>query len=152
MIFDEEHPQPAGRLIVQDLPELITQAQKILDPVIEAQAHDFFTPQPNFGSRAYMLHYVLHDWPDEAALKILDDLKPAMKKGYSKLLIVEFVVATENPDRFNTALDIVIISVFGAKERTAEDWQSLVERAGMKIVGIWSLPGTHESVIEVVPV
>lgn len=40
----------------------------------------------------------------------------------------------------------------GAQERTADDWQSLVERAGMKIVGIWSLPGNHESVIEVVPV
>jgi hypothetical protein len=40
----------------------------------------------------------------------------------------------------------------GAKERTAENWQSLVERAGMEIVGIWSLPGNHESVIEVVPV
>lgn len=87
---------------MQDLPETITQAQKSLDPAIEAQAHDFFTPQPIVASRAYMLHYVLHDWPDDVALKILENLKPAMKKDYSRLLIIEFVVATENPDPFNT--------------------------------------------------
>jgi hypothetical protein len=89
-------------LIVQDLPETITKAHKNLDPAIEVQAHDFFTPQPIVNSRAYMLHYVLHDWPDDTAVQILENLKPAMKKDYSRLLIVEFVVATTNPDPFNT--------------------------------------------------
>ena len=50
------------------------------------------------------------------------------------------------------SLDITVMAHFGAQERTVENWQALVERAGLKIAGIWSLPGNHESVIEVVPV
>jgi hypothetical protein len=149
--FQREYPQPGGRLFVQDQPATIGEAQKSgLDPAIEAQVHDFFTPQPIIGSRAYLLHYVLHDWPDDTALKILENLKPALKKGYSKLLIVEFVVAMQNADPFNTALDMVMMAISGAKERTADDWQKLIQRAGMKVVGMWSLPGNHESVIEVI--
>lgn len=102
-VFQQEFPQREGRLFVQDLPGTIAEARKAgLDPVVEAQAHDFFTPQPICGSRAYMLHYVLHDWPDDAALTILEMLKPALRKDYSKLLIVEFVVAAKNPDRTYT--------------------------------------------------
>ena len=73
-----------------------------------------------------------------------------MRPEYSKLLIAEFVVASKDADPFNTALDLVMMTVVGSKERTEENWRSLIERAGLRIDGIWSLPGNHESVIEVV--
>lgn len=94
-------------------------------------------------------HYVLHDWPDETCLKILANIKDAMRPKYSKLLIAEFVVASKGADPFNTALDITVMTVVGAKERTEEDWKKLIEKAGLQIVEINSLPGDHESVIEV---
>ena len=151
MHFHRKFPQAPGRLFVQDLPETIVKASPGQgDSAIEMQGHDFFTPQPIKGSRAYLLHYVLHDWPDDACLRILEHLKAAMRKDYSKLLIAEFVVASKGADPFNTALDLTVMSLVGSKERTEQDWRNLVQSAGMKITGIWSLPGNHESVIEVV--
>ena len=79
-----------------------------------------------------MLHYVLHDWPDDAALKILGHLKDAMRQDYSKLLIVEFVVALMNADPFNTALDINIMALVGSKERTESDRRGLSKRLGYR--------------------
>ncbi|KAG6354382.1 hypothetical protein INS49_004399 [Diaporthe citri] len=35
------------------------------DSRVELQVHDFFTPQPVKGARAYFTRSVLHDWPDE---------------------------------------------------------------------------------------
>lgn len=125
--------------------------KKNADATIEFQEHDFFTPQPISGSRAYLLHYILRDWPDEKALEILAHLKEAMRKDYSKLLVAEFVVAAKDADPFTTALDITVMSCLGGKERTERDWRALFEKAGMEVTEIYSLPGNNESVMEVVP-
>lgn len=61
---------------------------------IELQVHDFFTPQPIKGARAYFMRSVLHDWPDEQCRKILGHLKDAMDPGYSKILISDCVSAS----------------------------------------------------------
>ena len=148
VLFQEEFPQPPGRLFVQDQSSTLSEAKN--PPRIELQVHDFFTPQPIVGSRVYFMHYVLHDWGDEDALKILSHLKQAMKKDYSKILVDEFVLASEHADPFNTSLDITLMSLIGSKERTEADWRSLFKSAGLEVVGIWSQPGNHESVIEVV--
>lgn len=151
MLFQKDFPQSPGRLFVQDLPAVIEEAnKKTPDAAIEMQDHDFFTPQPITGARAYLLHDILRDWPDEKALEILGHLKDAMRKNYSKLLVAEFVIASKGADPFNTALDITVMSCLGGKERTERDWQSLFERAGMEVAGTWSLPGNQESVIEAV--
>lgn len=65
--------------------------------IFEATAHDFFTAQPVMGTRAYYLHSVLHDWGDDDCVKILEKLKPAMKPGYSSLLINEIIVPSQDP-------------------------------------------------------
>ncbi|RAL03513.1 uncharacterized protein BO80DRAFT_442634 [Aspergillus ibericus CBS 121593] len=38
------------------------------------------------GSRAYYLHSILHDWPDDVCHQILAPLKAAMVPGISRLL------------------------------------------------------------------
>lgn len=73
-----------------------------------------------------------------------------MRRDYSKLLISEFVVASKNAEPFNTALDMTMMALQGSKERTQEDWQDLFQKVGMKIAGIFTFPGSQESVIEVV--
>lgn len=83
-----------GQLILQDRPEVVSEAptDPDNDEIFQAMAHDFFTPQPVHGARAYYLHSVLHDWSDDDCVKILQALKPAMKEGYSSVLINELVV------------------------------------------------------------
>ena len=81
----------------------------------------------------------------------MEPLKNAMRNEYSKLLVIEFVVASQNADPFNTAMDIIMMGLGGSKERTEQDWRNLFQKAEMQVVGMWSLPGNHESVMEVVP-
>ena len=148
--LQQSFEQAPGRLVCQDLPKVIVEAQNHrIDPAIQFQEHDFFTPQPVTAARAYLLHYILHDWPDAESLQILGHLASAMRKGYSKLLVVEMVVATQNAQPTNTALDMTVWAVLGSKERTEKDWRGLFSKAGMKMIQIWSIPGSLDSVIEV---
>lgn len=78
-----------GRLIVQDLPKVV---HGISIQGIEHMSYDFFTPQPVKGARAYYFKAVMHDFNDEVAEKILGNTVAAMEKGYSTLLIEDFVL------------------------------------------------------------
>lgn len=73
-----------------------------------------------------------------------------MKKGYSRLLINENVIPDRNADWQATALDMMMITLFSSKERTASDWSQLLESPGLglKIVQIWSNNHSQESLIE----
>jgi hypothetical protein len=73
-----------------------------------------------------------------------------MKPGYSKLLINENVIPSTGAWWESSALDMTMLMLFSAKERTEADWYDLIERAaGLKIVKIWSGGRGVESLIEV---
>lgn len=92
----EKHPSLPGRLVLQDRAEVIDTVTNGGE-IFEATVHDFFTAQPVMGARTYYLHSVLHDWGDDDCVKILEQLKPAMKPGYSSLLINEIIMPIQDP-------------------------------------------------------
>lgn len=100
------------------------------------------------GARAYYMHSVLHDWPDEKCVEILKNIVPAMKPGYSKILINENVIPETDAYWETTSLDIIMMSDFASCERTAANWHSLVEAAGLKISKVWTVQRGVESLIE----
>jgi hypothetical protein len=61
-------------------------------------------------------HFVLHDWPDAECKKILDNQKPSMKKGYSKLLIHEVVLDPLAPEASRTTSDITMMGMVSGME------------------------------------
>jgi hypothetical protein len=89
---------------------------------------------------------ILHDWPDDHCLKILKNTASAMKPGYSKVLISDVVLPDKGATSWPTESDIGMMSLLSAMERNHSQWQSLLERAGLRIVKIW--PGVPESVVE----
>ncbi|KAL6859799.1 hypothetical protein ACO1O0_003823 [Amphichorda felina] len=145
--FCAKHPDVPGRLILQDLPIVIDQVKK-LDARIEPMSYDFLTEQPVNGARAYFMHSVLHDWPDEMCLKILANITAAMKPGYSKILINENVVPDTGAQWEATALDIMMLTLLSSRERTRENWQDLLTQAELKITKIWTVRNGAESLIE----
>ncbi|KAI6087250.1 S-adenosyl-L-methionine-dependent methyltransferase [Hypoxylon rubiginosum] len=148
--FLSKFPDAPGRLILQDLPPVIAQIQQ-LNPRIEKMEYDFFTEQPVKGARAYYTHFILHDWPDADAIKIAKRVRDAMKPGYSRFLIHEHVVPPMGQDYEQTALDLIMMTNFGAKERSPAQWSELLEKnAGLKIVKIWTPINGIESVVECV--
>ncbi|OJI98866.1 hypothetical protein ASPVEDRAFT_50464 [Aspergillus versicolor CBS 583.65] len=144
--FRRKWPSVPGRLVLQDLPEVVSSV-KDLDPSIDVTAHDFFTEQPIKGARAYYMHSVLHDWPDNLGRKILDNLVAAMKPGYSKLLVNEDVIPDTGAYWETTSLDIIMMQI-GSGERTERQWRALLESAGLVVVNIWTAQRGVESLIE----
>ncbi|BCS20287.1 uncharacterized protein APUU_20719A [Aspergillus puulaauensis] len=144
--FRRKWPSVPGRLVLQDLPEVVSSV-KDLHPSIDVTAHDFFTEQPVKGARAYYMHSVLHDWPDNLGRKILANLVAAMKPGYSKLLVNENVIPDTGAYWETTSLDIIMMQI-GSGERTERQWRALLESAGLKIVHIWTAQRGVESLIE----
>ncbi|KAL8416108.1 hypothetical protein RB596_006601 [Gaeumannomyces avenae] len=142
-----KHPGlPAGALVLQDLPEVVGAAS--LDGEIKKMAHDIFQPQPVKGSRAYYFHAVFHDWPEAEALVILGHIAAAMRKGYSKLLINEVMIPAAGATRWQAIMDVGMMSLLSAHERTEAQWRSLLTKAGFSILNFWpDLKGT-ETLIE----
>lgn len=137
-----------GRLVLQDREQAINSIPADENRQFEATAHDIFTEQPVKNARAYYMHSVPHGFGDEDAVKIMANLVPALAKGYSRVLLNEIVVSEEKPVESMTNMDLIMLAHMGAKERTEAGWRSILTRAGLKVVNIYSYPGVAESLIE----
>ena len=100
------------------------------------------------GARAYHLHSVLHNWDDASCLTILKNVASAMEKGYSKLLINELIVPDKGASWSITSMDWLMLALGAVKEHTEKNWRDMVEEAGLKITGIWTVEQGTESLIE----
>ncbi|KAK4907421.1 hypothetical protein LTR49_023567 [Elasticomyces elasticus] len=140
----EKFPATKGRLILQDLPDVIEQA--LQSDRIELMAYDFFTPQPVKGARAYYYRMIFHDWPDTKCADILNSVASAMEPGYSKLIINDIVLPNQGASRFAVQSDMNMLALLASMERSDTQWHRLLASAGFEDIKIW--PGTPESVIE----
>lgn len=147
--FRHRFPETSGKLVLQDLKETVEKAQEMAG--VEKTVHDFFTPQPVQAPRAFYLHSILHDWPDDSARSILRNLRPACAP-HTKLLINENVIAARNPDPHVTSVDMTMMTLFASGERDDASWKRLVESEGFRVEKIWSSVIAPESLIECVPV
>ena len=147
-----KHPNLPGKKILQDQASVISSIAQDTESskVFEATVHDFFTLQPVRGARAYYLHSVLHDWGDDDCVRVLEQIKPAIAKGYSKLLLNELVVPDEGANWSITAMDQLMLVLGAMKERTETQWKNLLQRAGFKVVQIFGFVMGSESIIEAV--
>ncbi|KAK8099563.1 o-methyltransferase [Apiospora kogelbergensis] len=128
--FHRYHPAAPGKLVVQDLPQVVGSiAPSEENRALTAMPHNFFDEQPVQGGPRRV--------------------KAAMRPGYSKLLINENVIPRTDAYWEMSALDLVMLTQLSAQERTESDWYDLLERrCGLKIAKIWSGGRGVESLIE----
>ncbi|MDI1493141.1 MAG: hypothetical protein OHK93_004928 [Ramalina farinacea] len=144
----KQHPELPGRFVVQDLPSVTSD---IKHDYIEAMTHDFFTPQPLRGARVCYLRMILHDWNDEQCHTILSHLRDAMNPAYSKILINQWVLPTQQLTPFMAHMDFNMMATFSAMERTEEQTRNLLDRAGLKVSQIYyPVDEASECIVEVV--
>lgn len=81
---------PGLEVVVQDLPQVIESTQKSgeLNSRLTFMTHDFFQDQPVKDADVYLLRWILHDWSDHYAVKILRAVVPALRPD-SRLIINE---------------------------------------------------------------
>ncbi len=137
--FHEKFPSLQGRLVLQDLPHVLDTAD--LPSVIEIRPHSFFDEQPVKQAKAYYLRTVLHDWPDKEAVAILSRIREAM--GPDSLVLIHEKAMPETNIPWMAAIgDVTMMTVFASAERTGKEWESLLDKAGLKLNRIWKPEGT----------
>ncbi|KAA8571902.1 hypothetical protein EYC84_001853 [Monilinia fructicola] len=135
--FNKKFPG-RGKLVLQDQQHVLDEIEE-LDPTIERVGYNFFTPQPIKNARVYFYHHILHDWSDYKCLEILQNLKEAMKPGYSKLLIHDMILPEQGASTYHALLDLTMMAFNSGMERTGKQWVDLLERAGFEVVKL-SMP------------
>ena len=173
-----QHPEL--NFIVQDLPDVIEKArlpdrlEEAVKNRIKFQAHDFLTEQTTQGD-VFLLRWVLHDWPDLYVVRILRNLRPALRPGNKILVndqvmpepgsvpavverqirsvtiplvqVVTTVSIANDPIRF---FDMTMLAFFNARERDLGDWKGLFQEADERFqdINIWTPEGSAFSIIE----
>ena len=68
---------------------------------------------------------------------ILSNTASAMTRGYSKILLNEFIMPDQGASLIAAQLDIAMMTVLAGQERTESQFKEIVEAAGLKIIKIW---------------
>ena len=145
------HPQMRG--ILFDLPHVIERARGSMAASdvagrCELVGGDFFTSVPP-GGDAYVLSWIIHDWDESHALRILENCRTAMGGG-GRLLLLEAVLPSGNQPHFGWILDFIMLIGLGGRERDEAEYADLLTRTGFKKTRV--IPtASPVSVVEAVP-
>ncbi|MEV4130440.1 methyltransferase [Nocardia sp. NPDC049707] len=137
------------RGIVFDQPTVVPTAEKriretgVADRVV-ALGGDFFAEVPR--ADVYILSYVLHDWDDASALRILGSIAAAAKPG-ARLLILEGIVPEGDVAHMTKMIDLTMLGITSGRERTAVEYESLLNAGGFTVDRTVPTPSPY-SIIE----
>jgi hypothetical protein len=100
------------------------------------------------GYDAYFIKSTLHDWDDDHSVQILRNCRDAMPV-HGRVLVTEIVLERGkpigHPHRF---IDLEMMVSFGGKERTADEFGTLLNRAGLRLEGVHVVHGSFFSIVE----
>ena len=147
----ERYPTTEGVLF--DQPDVIASAHGAIDTHIatgraETVPGDFLETLPA-GADVYMLKWIVHDWDDEAATRILTNCRRGMVP-HGRVLIIEYVIPDHAPGPNITSLDTTMLVFTGSRERTLQEYRELLRSAGLTFIKSFPTAGPF-SIIEAAP-
>ena len=145
---------PASRGILFDQPHVVaTAGQQLAGAGVADRCStvggDFFIDVPA-GGDAYVLAQILHDWDDDRSVAILRQCRRAIPT-HGRLLVIELVLPTGEEPSFGKWLDLHMLVLVGARERTATEYDALFRRAGFSLLRVVPT-SAGPSLVEAVPV
>jgi hypothetical protein len=143
-----------ARGVLFDQPHVVTAAEQYLVSAGVADrckivGGDFFIEVPS-GGEVYVLAQILHDWNDERSISILRQCRRAIP-AHGKLLVIELVLPPGEKPFFGKWMDLHMLVLAGARERTAEEYRTLFKEAGFELTRVISTYA-GPSVVEAVPI
>lgn len=133
---------------VLDLPALTPLAEGFLadEGLVQCrfQAGDFFEAVPGDGD-LYVLKFVLHDWTDADCLRILKTVRAAMRPD-ARLMIIELVRGA-GMSPWSHLSDMLMLSTFGAMERSLPEFEALLTAAGFALDADVTIADAHHAII-----
>ena len=122
---------PGMRGVLFDQPHVVDGA--VVGERCEVVAGSFFEAVPE-GADAYVLKAILHDWEDEAAVRILRRCRAAIAPG-GTVLVVERDLGGPNEHADAKLSDLNMMVGVGGRERSGAQFAALVSAAGCAPAG-----------------
>jgi predicted transcriptional regulator len=128
---------PHAKGVLFDVPQVVAgagpllQKHNVIDRVRVAQG-SFFDSVPE-GGDLYVMKNIIHDWPDDKAQQILKTVRAATVDG-ATLLLVECVIPPHDRDFIAKWMDLEMLVVNTGRERTAEEYQKLLQQSGFQMI------------------
>ena len=90
------------------------------------------------GADCYIMKWIIHDWNDKKAITILKNCDNAMKPG-EKLILIELVQKETSENNWMTLyLDMLLLCMYGGKERTIKEFKELLKKTNLKLINIYN--------------
>ncbi len=127
---------PPVQGVLYDQPHVVTGAASLFERAGVADrcrtvGGDFFQSVPQ-GADAYVLRAVIHDWDDDAAIRILTVVRQAVAED-GRVLIVERVIGAPNEGRDAKFSDLNMLVSPDGRERTREEFVALLVSSGLRL-------------------
>ncbi|PKA48036.1 (RS)-norcoclaurine 6-O-methyltransferase [Apostasia shenzhenica] len=141
---------PTTKCVVLEQAHVVERAPEI--ERVEFVAGDMFVSLPR--ADALLFTRVLHNWSDEKAAEILKQCRKATDGDKGKVIIIDVVIDDSGDDedvhQVKLIRDIIMMAHYGGKQRTKEEWRSLLSKVGFKNCSFTRLEA-FEHVIEARP-
>ena len=137
----KKYPQMKG--ILFELPQLIDGARQFIESAgvvdrVEFVSGDFCKEIP-VRADAYMLKHIIHDWYDDTNEMILGNIRKHMPDD-GRVLIMDSVIPPGNQPHLKKVLDIEMLIAPGGVERTAQEFEALLNNSGFRLSRIIDTP------------
>jgi len=137
------------RGIIYDLEHAAEGANKLLGERglherCEFVTGDFFQEIPQ--THSCILKSIIHDWDDERSIRILNNCVKAIAPD-GKVLLVERIVPPPGQSHISKLLDLEMLALTSGIERTIDEYQALIKRAGLQVTQVVTTEGAS-SIIE----
>ena len=129
----------AARGVLFDRPHVVASAAPVLAAASVAErceivGGDFFEDIPG-GCDAYILKFVLHDWDDADAGRILQRCRGAMPQE-GTLFVVERIIGPPGHDPAAARSDLNMLVIPGGRERTRSEFEALFAGAALRLADV----------------
>ena len=130
---------PAMNGVLFDLGSVIAGAPELLASYgvadrVKLVEGDFFSEIPVVAD-AYIMKHIIHDWYDDSCEKILGCIHRSMPDD-GRVLIVDSVIPPGNDPHPGKMLDLEMLVSPGGKERTANEFETLLNNSGFRMTRI----------------
>jgi len=130
---------PVAKGVLFEVPPVLDGAPAMLDSYgvrdrVELVSGDFTASIPVVAD-CYLLKHIIHDWYDDKNQMILGNIRTFMPED-AKVLIIDAVVPGLNEPHFAKFLDLEMLMLPGGKERTEEEFRTLLHNSGFAMTRV----------------
>jgi SAM-dependent methyltransferase len=124
-VFDRPHVVEAARQAIH---------AKNYQARCEVVGGDFFQGVPS-GADLHVLKFILVDWKDEEALRILQNCRTAIVPN-GKLLVIEMTIPDDNRPSAAQLFDLNMLVMTGGQERMVSEYGTLLAKARFRLARV----------------